>query len=97
MDIWVSEREKEMKRGRVMNLNGVNGDFLLKEYQVPGVKEGTLLCKVDLCGVCGTDGHTYLGHFANTPFPLLLGHEISATIIELGKGCLLYTSDAADE
>lgn len=74
------------KYGRMMSLDGVKGKFNLKEYEIPQVKEGMILCKIDLCGVCGTDGHTYLGHFANTPFPLLLGHEISATILEKGSG-----------
>ena len=75
-----------MVKGRVAVLDGIEGNFTIKEYPILELREGAVLCKIDLCGVCGTDAHTYLGHFADTPFPLLLGHEISATIIGLGKG-----------
>ena len=75
-----------MREGRVAVMENIKGRFSIREYPVPKVKEGTILCKIDLCGVCGTDAHTFLGHFENVPVPLGLGHEISATIIELGKG-----------
>lgn len=75
-----------MQRGRVAVMEGIRGNFSIREYPVPEVKDGTILCKIDLCGVCGTDAHTFLGHFTNVPVPLGLGHEISATIIGSGKG-----------
>ena len=74
-----------MKKARVSVLKGIKENFVIKEYPISEIKKGEVLCKIDLCGVCGTDAHTYLGHFEGTPFPLLLGHEISATLIDLGE------------
>lgn len=76
----------ESKKGRAAVMEGIKDKFSIREYLVPKLKENTILCKIDMCGVCGTDAHTFLGHFADVPFPLLLGHEISATIIKIGKG-----------
>jgi len=42
--------------------------------------------KIKLCGVCGTDVHTYHGYMSDAPFPLILGHEIVGKIFALGKG-----------
>src|SRR5579862_278008 len=48
-----------------------------------------VLLRVDTLGVCGSDVHYYtqgkIGPLA-APFPLLLGHELAATILEAGAG-----------
>lgn len=42
---------------------------------------------VAFCGICGTDMHIYQGHMdARVETPLTIGHEVSATIAELGDG-----------
>lgn len=50
---------------------------------VPG--PGQVVLKVDTVGVCGTDVHITQGLFPSTP-PLILGHEFSGTVVEVGKG-----------
>ena len=42
---------------------------------------------VAFCGICGTDMHIYQGDMdARVETPLTIGHEVSATIAELGDG-----------
>lgn len=40
--------------------------------------------KVDVCGICGSDMHVYLGHNPAQPPPEILGHE-AAGIVATGK------------
>jgi len=75
-----------MKKGRVAVLDKPNGEFIIKEYPLPDPEPGTLLIRIELCGVCGTDVHTYHGYMPDAPFPIILGHEIVGEIIALGKG-----------
>jgi len=75
-----------MKKGRVVVFDKPKGKVIIKEYPLPDPAPGTLLMKLVLCGVCGTDVHTYNGYMPNTPFPVVLGHEIVGKIIALGKG-----------
>lgn len=49
---------------------------------IPGIKEVRL--KMELLGICGSDISLYLGHRANTPFPLIIGHEGMGRIEQLG-------------
>jgi len=51
----------------------------------PGEDEVRL--EVGYCGICGTDMHIYQGHMdARVRTPLTIGHEVSATVAELGEG-----------
>ena len=75
------------KVGRTTVLDGAGGKFLIKEMPLPDPGPGTLLLKVEMCGVCGTDIHMWQGHEGIVvPFPAPLGHEIVGTIVALGKG-----------
>jgi len=75
-----------MKKGRVAVIEKPGGKVIIKEYPLPDPAPGTLLMKIELCGVCGTDVHTYNGHMPDAPFPIILGHEIVGKVIALGKG-----------
>ena len=37
------------------------GRIALREYTVPECSKNGLIMKVEMCGICGTDKHTYLG------------------------------------
>ena len=53
-----------------------------KPYPKPGPGQATI--KVALCGICGSDVHSY---WQGRPGPpLVLGHEVVGTIEELGEG-----------
>lgn len=53
---------------------------------VPGPDQ--VVVRVDTVGVCGTDVHITQGLFPSTP-PLVLGHEASGEIVEVGKNVSL--------
>ncbi|MDI6733713.1 MAG: zinc-binding dehydrogenase [Planctomycetota bacterium] len=58
----------------------------IEEYPIPKPATDEVLIKVSACGVCHTDLH-YIDHgvptFKNPP--LILGHEISGTVAEIGS------------
>ncbi len=58
-----------------------------KEMPTPSPGPGEVLVKVAACGVCHTDLH-YIEHGVPTfkELPLILGHETSGTVAELGEG-----------
>ena len=55
----------------------------LAEKAVPKPKTGEVLIKVKAAWICGTDAHIIKGESNATP-PVILGHEYSGEIIELG-------------
>jgi succinate semialdehyde reductase (NADPH) len=57
----------------------------LERIPIPRPRRGELLVRVTACGVCHTDLHVIKGEVA-FPTPAVLGHEISATVAELGEG-----------
>src|SRR5689334_11755371 len=50
----------------------------------PGV--GEILIRVSACGVCRTDLHVIDGELENPKLPLVPGHEIVGTVVEVGAG-----------
>jgi D-arabinose 1-dehydrogenase-like Zn-dependent alcohol dehydrogenase len=46
------------KIARANLLDRPDGHFVIGEYPVPDPAPGTVLTKIELCGICGTDVHT---------------------------------------
>ncbi len=61
--------------------------FEIRDIEIPRPDEGEVLIKVKACGVCGTDLH-FARDWTEGFAPL--GHEISAEVVELGKGVTDY-------
>jgi len=64
------------------------GNFTqLKEKSDPIDEDGSLVVKLEACGICGSD----LGNiFGNSSKPTeKVGHEISRTVIRKGKNCTI--------
>ena len=59
----------------------------LLEIDLEGPQEGEVLVEIKATGICHTDAYTLSGKDPEGLFPSIMGHE----------GCLLYTSDAADD
>lgn len=59
-------------------------DLRVEKIEIPKIGDNEVLIKVKCCGVCGTDPHIYNGRFP-APFPLVLGHEFSGEVVEVGK------------
>lgn len=72
---------------RAALFDGGGKPLRLADLPVPEPGPGEVLVKVAACGICHTDLH-YLDH--GTPTfkapPLVLGHEPSGTVAELGRG-----------
>ncbi|MEZ5669057.1 MAG: zinc-binding dehydrogenase [Alphaproteobacteria bacterium] len=70
------------------------GRLELRDYPYPDVGADAMVMKLEMCGICGTDKHTYRGETvqyagtpaeSHTPFPLIPGHEVVGTVAEIGK------------
>lgn len=61
------------------------GKIEIKEVPIPSIGEGEVLLKVRAAGVCITDLHVYTGQFIYGRPPQILGHEICAEVVEMGK------------
>ncbi|MEM6884335.1 MAG: zinc-binding dehydrogenase [Verrucomicrobiota bacterium] len=64
-----------------------NGKFTQGECEVAAPQAGEVRLNVSYCGVCGTDIHIAHGAMdARIPSPMVIGHEMSGTVAELGEG-----------
>jgi L-iditol 2-dehydrogenase len=55
------------------------------EHPVPEVRDGDILIKVKVCGVCGSDLHLFKGTHPFRQPPAVLGHEVAGEIVAVGK------------
>ncbi len=60
------------------------GKFDVQDVALPAVGPDEALIKVERCGICGTDIHIFNGHYAADMLPLIPGHELAGTIVDLG-------------
>lgn len=69
------------------------GRYEVREYPMPDPGPGSVLVKMELSGICGTDKHTFLGYttqYGGTasprriPFPIIQGHENVGTVAAIG-------------
>jgi L-iditol 2-dehydrogenase len=60
------------------------GNLFVREVDKPVPGPGELLVRVEVCGICGTDRHLFLGEFPSTP-PVTLGHEFSGIVEAVGE------------
>ncbi len=64
-----------------------NKDVRLEELPKPKIGPGEFLVKVMACGICGSD---VLEWYRIKRAPLVLGHEATGEIVEVGKGVERY-------
>jgi propanol-preferring alcohol dehydrogenase len=57
---------------------------LLEHCPVPSPQAQQLLLKVRACGVCRTDLHILDGELSHPKLPLIMGHQIVGTVVEMG-------------
>lgn len=60
-------------------------DLRYEDYETPKPTEGEVLVRVRATGICGSDIPRVLGNGAHY-FPIVLGHEFSGDVVEVGKG-----------
>jgi L-iditol 2-dehydrogenase len=81
-------QDKELRTMRAARLHGIR-DLRLEDLPRPTPGPGEVLLEVASVGVCGSDVHYYLeGRIGNQVVtgPIIMGHEFSAWIAELGPG-----------
>src|SRR6266545_4597679 len=61
------------------------GHVALRDVEEPRCGRDQVKIEVAHCGVCGTDLHVLHDTFRNYP-PVILGHEFSGTVVEVGEG-----------
>ena len=61
------------------------GHCLIRELEEPRPAAGEVLLKTRLIGLCGTDLSTFQGRNPLVTYPRIPGHEIAATIVEVGS------------
>ncbi|ARI75339.1 zinc-binding dehydrogenase [Halobacillus mangrovi] len=61
------------------------GNLEIQEKQEPVVGDGQVKIEVKYAGVCGSDIHTYEGHY-KVKVPVTLGHEFSGVVVDIGEG-----------
>jgi L-iditol 2-dehydrogenase len=62
---------------------------LKTDWPKPTAKEGWVVVEVAGCGICGTDLHILEDTHKNWP-PVVLGHEYTGRIVEIGAGVTKY-------
>ncbi|MEK4298048.1 zinc-binding dehydrogenase [Oceanobacillus sp. FSL W8-0428] len=62
-----------------------HGNLHLQDVEDPIVSSHQVKIRVAYAGICGSDIHTYEGHY-KVAAPVTLGHEFSGEIVEIGEG-----------
>jgi L-iditol 2-dehydrogenase len=62
------------------------GTIELRDVPRPEPAAGEVLLRIRRIGVCGSDIHVYHGLHPYTSYPVVQGHEIAATVEEMGPG-----------
>lgn len=65
------------------------GHVEVRDVPEPTPASGEVKIRIAACGVCGSDIHVFHDTFPYWP-PVILGHEFTGTIVELGPDCRHY-------
>jgi len=61
------------------------GTIEFHDVNDPGpLKKNEILLRIKKIGICGSDVHVFKGHHPATPYPVVQGHEFSATVEAIG-------------
>ncbi len=62
------------------------GRIEIRDVPAPVPGPGEVLLRIQRIGVCGSDIHVYHGKHPYTGYPVVQGHEFSATVEAVGDG-----------
>jgi 2-desacetyl-2-hydroxyethyl bacteriochlorophyllide A dehydrogenase len=71
------------------------GQASIETIPDPAVTKRDILLKVRMVGFCGSDLNSFRGMNPLVSYPRILGHEVSATVVQAADGGLLVGSDVA--
>jgi len=63
----------------------------IKQVNDPILHKGEVIIKVKATGICGSDVHGYLGITGRRTPPMIMGHEFSGDISEIGEGVIKFS------
>ncbi|MDF3086807.1 alcohol dehydrogenase catalytic domain-containing protein, partial [Burkholderia sola] len=72
------------------------GVLRVQQRELPVRGSGEVLLRVQRVGICGTDLHIFTGNQPYLDYPRVMGHELSAVVVEaepesgLGAGDAVY-------
>lgn len=58
----------------------------MQDVAEPGTAHGRVVLKVGAASICGSDLHGFLGKSAKRVPPLIMGHEFTGEVVDLGRG-----------
>ncbi|MGC8554356.1 MAG: zinc-dependent dehydrogenase [Candidatus Acidulodesulfobacterium sp.] len=64
-----------------------NKDIRIIEKDIPKINDDEVLLKVEASGICGSD---VIEWYRKDKIPLVLGHEVTGVIVEVGKNVVKY-------
>jgi len=64
--------------------------LVVKDVPDPKLDKGTVIIRVKVCSVCGTDVRTYRHGHPNVRLPHILGHEIAGEIVSVANDVTDY-------
>ncbi|MEM2886410.1 MAG: scyllo-inosose 3-dehydrogenase [Thermoproteota archaeon] len=89
----VSKMEEEARRAKSGSRVWFNPSVRLSDVTAPSVGPKDLLVRVKACGICGSDLHMqetdaegYMLYPGLTKLPVVIGHEFSGEVIQVGSG-----------
>ena len=59
-------------------------NMVYKEVEEPKAERDLVKIKIAYSGICGTDLHAFRGEYGSTKPPVILGHEFSGIVTEVG-------------
>ena len=80
-----------MSKMRVVQVTHPKGALELVEREIPEPGVGSVLIKVEACGVCHSDSFTKEGAWPGIQYPRVPGHEIAGIIDAMGIGVVGWT------
>lgn len=88
----LSEREQNEQRAMRADFAYKNVRAGIRDLPIPQIGETDVLIRVGACGVCGSDLSAmrskpdgYSAFASHMKFPVVLGHEFSGEVVEVGK------------
>ena len=71
-------------KGKAVIFNGESKDWHIDEFTVTTPRKGEVSLSLERSGICGTDVHILSGKLPMPPQDIIIGHEFSGKILELG-------------
>ncbi|MGI9521095.1 MAG: alcohol dehydrogenase catalytic domain-containing protein, partial [Hyphomicrobiaceae bacterium] len=71
---------------RAAVLRHAGSDIELLDVYTPEPQAGQILVRVDACAICRTDLHVIDDELKGVKYPIIPGHEIVGSVVDLGRG-----------